>query len=155
MLPPSNDLGSIMLVESPSVHKEYLSRDPATGLWLDSNPLSPFCRSYLPIHMENQDMAEQVNCLLDIAFSMGVMPDPDTQKMGRRLRSQTRNSWRSALKVEATELSKRGRFPVRWRDLRMDTGPNGYVVRASVQHIHNRVMMRYDITGRRGITGEW
>lgn len=144
-----------MLIESPGVHKEYLSRDPATGLWLDSNPLSPLCRSYLPAHMEDQDVADQVNCLLDIAFNMEATTDLDTQKKARRLRSHTRNSWRSALKAEAAELSARGRYPVRWRDLRVDTGPGGYAVKSSIQHIHNHVMMRYDIAGPRRITGDW
>jgi len=142
-------------MSSKSLEDSRLSIDTTTGCYTSTDYLDSFCKSYLPAHMADEDIADQVNCLLDVSAGMEIMPDAETQRLARRIKSRSRNAWRSALKAEAAELSARGRYPVRWRDLRVDTGPGGYAVRSSIQHIHNHVMMRYDIAGPRRITGDW
>lgn len=130
-----------------------LSYDPEWGCWSSSEIWNSLCKEFLPT--EELDVAEQVNYLLDVAFDLETDPDIEEQQKGRRLRTAARHAWRKALKIEAAELSDGGRFPVRWRDLRVDTGPGGYAVKSSIQEIQNRVMLRYDIAGPRNITGAW
>ena len=147
--PPPPHLRGIM----PS--KLSLSYDPQWGCFTSTEIFNPLCMEFLPIELEDADICDKVNHLLDKAFDLEVSIDPEIQQKGRSLRTATRHAWRNALKAEAAELSCSGRYPVRWRDLRVDTGPGGYAVKTSIRDILNCVMLRYDIAGPRRISGAW
>mgnify|MGYP003981353205 CR=1 FL=1 len=133
----------------------FLSDDPEWGCFSSSELFNELCKEHLPLNLEDLDICDQINHLLDRSFELELSADPEIRQSGRRLRTAARHAWRKALKIEAAELGCSGRYPVRWRDLRVDTGPGGYAIKSSIQEIQNHVMLRYDIAGPRRITGNW